>query len=75
MEPSADRTTDEIWEAVLDDLETQLNRAERFLDRLDPETIESWSAQPPAAPMPRYLVPRAQALLERQQAIIEPFPR
>ena len=61
------------WEAALDELEFQLNRAQHLLETTDPEEILGWQA-PALGTMPRYLVPRAQALLERQQRVIERLP-
>lgn len=61
------------WEAALDELEFQLNRAEHMLHTMDAEEILGWQA-PALGTMPRYLVPRAQALLERQQGVIERLP-
>lgn len=76
--PSSDLldSPDRIWETALDQLEVQLNRAERLV-RLEQDTdgdVLGWT--PPAAPvsMPRYLMPRAKALLERQQVVIERLP-
>lgn len=61
------------WEAALDELEAHLIRAEHMLQTMDPEEILNWQA-PALGTMPRYLVPRAQALLERQQRVIERLP-
>lgn len=61
------------WEAALDELEFRLNRAEHLLQTMDPEEILGWQA-PALGTMPRYLMPRAQALLERQQSVIERLP-
>lgn len=61
------------WEAALDELEFHLNRAEHLLRTTDPQEILGWQA-PPLGAMPRYLLPRAQALLERQQRVIDRLP-
>lgn len=61
------------WEAALDELEAHLIRAEHLLQTMDPEDVLNWQA-PALGALPRYLVPRAQALLERQQRVIERLP-
>lgn len=61
------------WEAALDELEFHLNRAEHLLQTMNPAEILGWQA-PALGTMPRYLLPRAQALLERQQRVIDRLP-
>lgn len=56
------------WEAALERLEVQLNRAEAMGTSLDEKDLE---VTLPAAihTIPRYLLTRAQALVERQQQL------
>ncbi len=63
----------QTWEAALDELEFHLNRAEHLLQSMDPEDVLGWQA-PALGAMPRYLLPRAQALLERQQSVLDRMP-
>ena len=58
-----------IWEAELDRLELEVLRVERLLKGLAALPTEPWS--PPSIPgqIPADLVPRAQALLDRQDEV------
>jgi hypothetical protein len=61
------------WETALDRLEVQLNRAERMGTTVDPKDLELGL---PASlnTIPRYLLDRAQVLVERQQRLVRLFP-
>lgn len=64
------------WEIALDQLEVQLNRAERMarLESGTDDDVLSWEPPTSTVSMPRYLVPRAKELLERQHLLIERLP-
>lgn len=62
------------WEGALDQLEVHLNRAELLLERLQPEEVLAWELPRLDGPMPAYLLPRARALLARQQEVIDAIP-
>ncbi|MDH2414642.1 hypothetical protein [Nocardioides sp. CER19] len=62
------------WESVLDDLERQVQRAERLIASPEADDLTRW--EPPAhlGPLPRHLLARAQSLVERQQTVIDRIP-
>lgn len=62
------------WEDVLDVLEHQLDRAVSLLTSADLEALLDWQAPTGLAPIPEHLVPRAQTLLRRQQAVVDRLP-
>ncbi len=64
----------QTWEDALDTLEVHLNRAAMLLERLEPEEVLAWELPELDGPMPAYLLPRARALLERQQRVIDAIP-
>ncbi|MDH2414641.1 hypothetical protein [Nocardioides sp. CER19] len=66
--PEHDTPTAREWEAALERLEVRLNRAERMGTTLDALDLELGL---PASlhVIPRYLLARAQALVERQQRL------
>jgi hypothetical protein len=68
-----DATSVSEWESALDRLELQLNRAER-IGAVDPDDVE---LHLPAAlsTIPRYLLDRAQMLVERHQGLVGRLPR
>jgi len=71
------------WESVLDDLERQVEHAERLVSKAEAQTEAQTDAQtateglvgwePPAdlGPLPHHVVARAQDLLDRQHAVID----
>ena len=61
------------WEAALDRLEVQLNRAERMGATADAADLEA-SLPASLSTIPRYLLARAQALAERQQQLASVLP-
>ena len=62
------------WESVLDELEHQVERAERLVASADAEHLADWAPPGQVGPLPRHLVTRAQHLLDRQQAAIARIP-
>ncbi|WP_114422456.1 hypothetical protein [Nocardioides houyundeii] len=63
--PSAERA----WTSELDRLDADLDLVEQLLaDGAEPDPVPAWS-EPDLGPLPRSLVARAQALLERQTAL------
>jgi hypothetical protein len=62
------------WESVLDDLERQVERAERLLASTQAEHLSAWEPPTHLGPLPRHLVARAQVLLDRQQAVMARIP-
>jgi hypothetical protein len=61
------------WEAAIDRLEVQLNRAERMGTAVDAHDLEL-SLPASLSTIPRYLLARAQSLVERQQALVGILP-
>ncbi|GAA1957808.1 hypothetical protein GCM10009798_16580 [Nocardioides panacihumi] len=63
------------WEPVLDDLEREVERAERIVasaqTRSAAEGLSDWEPPADLGPLPHHLVARAQDLLERQQAVTD----
>ncbi|GAB7003368.1 hypothetical protein JCM18899A_08390 [Nocardioides sp. AN3] len=57
------------WEAALERLEVLLNRAERMGTTFDPDDVEL-SLPDSVTTIPRYLLDRAQALVERRHLLI-----
>lgn len=64
----------ETWESVLDDLEDQVGRAERLVASSAVEDLPGWEPPVGLGPLPRHLLTRAQALRDRQQAVIGRIP-
>lgn len=62
------------WESVLDELEHQVDRAERLVASPDAEHLAHWAPPGHLGPLPRHLVARAQHLLDRQQAAVARIP-
>lgn len=60
------------WEAVLDDLEREVERAERL--SAESQGPGAWTPPAGLGPLPRHLLDRAQRLLERQQAAAARLP-
>jgi hypothetical protein len=61
------------WETALEQLEVQLNRAERMGTTVDAHDLEL--ALPASlSTIPRYLLDRAQSLVERQQQLASTLP-
>lgn len=61
------------WEAALERLEVQLNRAERMGTAVDAKDVELLLPASLSA-IPRYLLDRAQTLVERQQELASLLP-
>ncbi|GAA1957801.1 hypothetical protein GCM10009798_16570 [Nocardioides panacihumi] len=61
------------WEAALERLEVQLNRAERMGTAVDAKDIEL-GLPASLSTIPRYLLDRAQVLVERQQKLASMLP-
>jgi hypothetical protein len=57
------------WEVALERLEVQLNRAERMRGAVDAADVEL-GLPASLSTIPRYLLDRAQSLVERQQRLI-----
>jgi hypothetical protein len=57
------------WEVALERLEVQLNRAERMGTVVDAEDLEL-GLPASLSTIPRYLLARAQSLVERQQRLV-----
>jgi hypothetical protein len=62
------------WESALDELEQQVQRAERLVASPDAAALTDWDPPADLGPLPRHLVARAQSLVQRQQAVIERIP-
>lgn len=58
------------WASLLDQLERNVQSAERLLAGDAEGTIDAWQPPHDMAPMPKGLVARARALLGRQQAVL-----
>lgn len=57
------------WEAALDRLELDVERAEQLLRANDPEPLPAWEPPVMRGPLPSDLEPRARLILERQLAL------
>ena len=57
------------WEETLDRLERDLGMAEHFLASGQPSTPEPWRVPALDGPMPDALLPRARAILRRQDEV------
>src|SRR4051812_9908908 len=72
--PEHDAPSAHEWEAALVRLEVQLNRAERMGAAVDATDIEL-GLPASLSTIPRYLLDRAQALVERQQKLASLLPQ
>lgn len=61
----------QAWETHLDRLELDLMRAERHLASGRELRVDRWDRPGTPGALPRDMVPRAQALLERQRVVME----
>ena len=59
------------WECLLDRLELDVERTEAMLTQHGAPAVEYWQPTEDGEPMPASLVPRARALVERQQQVRE----
>ncbi|WP_121253540.1 hypothetical protein [Nocardioides ferulae] len=59
------------WECLLDRLELDVVRTEAMLDGHGAPEVDAWTPDEPGEPMPSSLLPRARALLERQDHLRE----
>lgn len=64
----------EAWERMLDRLEADVIEAEVLVRTLRPGEIAPWTMPKLPGSLPAYLVERARAILERQQAMLEQIP-
>jgi len=71
--PEHDAPSAHEWEAALERLELQVSRAERMGTGLDAKELEH-SLPASLSTIPRYLLDRAQALVERQQRLEITYP-
>lgn len=68
-----DATSAQEWETALERLEVQVSRAERMGTGLDAKEFEN-SLPASLSTIPRYLLDRAQSLVERQQRLEITYP-
>lgn len=71
--PEHDAPSAHEWETALERLEVQLLRAERMGTTVDPKDLEV-SLPASLNTIPRYLLARAQSLVERQQHLVSMLP-
>jgi hypothetical protein len=62
------------WDAVLDELEQHVERAERLVRSSDAEEVVDWVPPTHLGPLPRHQVTRVRGLLDRQRAVIARIP-